>query len=175
MMMRILWLIVTLIVISPSAVRVLNATMPRLMLIQIPALLSLGYISSYFIKSQFVLLNYRGIAGLIFFIGSLLFWMIPHSLDMVVSSASANQLMHINLLFAGFVLAKSLPQMEFITKVTFIIYLLVMLFSLAFVYVNANILFCSVFSIEQQHMVGRYLFWESGVFFAALIYTTILS
>ena len=167
--LRIVWLLVTLAVISPLLKPFFIESMSRFMLLHIPLLVILGYLAARLFKLKLGGYNYFGISGLIFFAGSILFWMIPHSLDTAVFSNWGYQIMHLNLLLAGFLLARSIPSMTFVLKIAFGIYLIAMLLSLGILYVHSTALICATFSVEQQWTTGHYLLWICGILFVSLL------
>lgn len=169
MIRLIAWLIITIIIIIPPLNSMFIATMPRVMLLQIPLLLFMGYLAGRWIKVPLGPYNHRGITGLIFFIASIMFWMIPHSLDVAISSNWINQLMHLDLLLAGFLLANSLPLMSFVVKIAASIYVLAMLIAAGIVYAYSMFLICATYTMWQQWATGHYLLWLSGGLFILVL------
>lgn len=171
--MKIIWVIIIFIVISPPLEMYFQATMSRLMLIQIPLLILLGFIAGKSIKYGKNSWNYLGLNGLIFFMGSLSFWMLPSSFDEIIFNNFIKYAMYIDMIFAGFMLEKSLLHMNFITKISFCSYLLAMLASMGILYFNARFLICGAFTIDQQQILGRNLIIASFILFIFMLYWSV--
>lgn len=164
-----LWAVAALVLVSPPLDPFLDAAMARHVLLQIPALFFLGFIAG---RSNWISVkryNLLGLAGLVFFIGSLLFWMIPRSLDAAVSDNRIDQLMHLNIIAAGWALSKSLPLMPVIMRVALGMYGLTMIISLGAIYSSYDALICAVYSIGQQKETGWYLFRIAAALFLVLL------
>lgn len=102
-------------------------------------------------------LNRYGAAGLIFFLGTLSFWMIPRSVDLAALNHGADMLMQGNLFVGGLFLGASLPRMPFVLKSAAGIYGLAMLFSLAQAYQSYETLLCAAYDLEMQREAGERL------------------
>ncbi len=156
------WIGVVGIIISPPIDNYLDASMMRHMIIQMPLLIFMGYLASRrLINIDLSSINPYGLTGIIFFLGSLGFWMIPHSLDRTIISNWTDMLMHFNMLLAGFFLGKSIGLMPFILRTAISIYFVGMLLSVSIIYLNYFSLLCASYTLEQQKETGVMLFWFS--------------
>ncbi|MES0488366.1 MAG: hypothetical protein ABUK01_00135 [Leptospirales bacterium] len=116
-------------------------------------------------------LNRYGVSALVFFIGTITFWMIPRSLDLAVINNSADYIMHINLFCAGLFLGKNLKKMPFVLKTAAGIYGLSMLISVGLTYTMYNSLLCATYDLEMQKETGELvlkIFWFAFVLFIIL-------
>ncbi len=143
----------------------LSATMPRHQLIQLPALFLLGIILGNYFSSLKMNDTSLGIAALIFIMSSLIFWMLPHSIDYAVINKPFNRIMHWNMLFAGFLLRLVLRNMLFEIKILFLGMLSAMVLATGIALKVFDILLCSSFDIYQQKETGLYLIIAGFVLF----------
>ncbi len=122
-----------------------------------------GHSSAFTLKGKGIdiraLTNPGGVSGLIFFLGTLLFWMIPRSVDLAVLDNRADYLMQANLFIAGYWLGQSLRRMPFVLKTAAGIYGLAMFYSMSHVYENYGSLLCAAYDLEMQKETGRRLFF----------------
>lgn len=143
----------------------LSATMPRHQLIQLPALFLLGIILGNYFSSLKMNDTSLGIGALIFIMSSLIFWMLPHSIDYAVINKPFNRIMHWNMLFAGFLLRLVLRNMLFEIKILFLGMLSAMVLATGIALKVFDILLCSSFDIYQQKETGLYLIIAGFVLF----------
>ena len=94
----------------------LDRSMPRLVLVQIPAWILLGWLAGRALRGRQYAWNPHGLSGLAFFVGALGFWMIPRSIDTIGSSGLADQFMHASLLVAGAGLGLSASSLPFVAR-----------------------------------------------------------
>lgn len=132
-------------------------TMPRHQILQLPLMLGLGIVSVWQFSKYFFISISWGIAILIFIMSSLIFWMLPHSIDYAVINATFNRLMHINMFVAGFLLFPTLKRMLFEIKILFLGMLSAMMIATGITLVTYNLLLCSTFTIDQQKETGTQL------------------
>lgn len=135
----------------------LDGVMPRLLLLEMPAWIALGWLAGSRVPRRPRAWNPHGLAGLGFFVGAVGFWMIPRSVDLIGSSGLADQAMHATLLVAGAGLALSLPSMPFVLRSALGIYGASMTFALGMLYTRYSALLCGTFDLAQQRAAGRYL------------------
>lgn len=135
----------------------LDREMPRLILLEMPAWIALGWLAGRRIGQRRHALDPHGLSGLAFFVGALGFWMIPRSVDVIAVSEIADQSMHVSLLTAGAALAASLPSMPFVVRGAVVIYGASMTFALAMVYTSYSALLCGTFNLAQQRATGGWL------------------
>ena len=98
----------------------------------------------------------------------LAFWMLPRSLDTAVTVGWADQLMHANMLVAGWALAAALPRLAFHVKIAFGIYALAMILAAGTVYAMASVPVCATYTVQQQNAAGVLMLWSGGVLFILL-------
>lgn len=148
-------------------------TMPRHQILQLPIALLLGLllgaVSYTYLKLTFI----PRIAGLIFVMGSLAFWMLPLSVDLAVIYPLFNWVMIVNMLIAGVLWYYSLKNAALEVKVVFYALLTSMLIGIGLVLSNFDILLCSAFTIQQQNETGNYMI-GIGVFILLFTYFTFL-
>lgn len=142
---------------SPPLDPWLDRSMPRLMLLEFPAWLLLGWLTTR--RSDDILRRWdpRGATGLVIFLATQAFWMLPRSIDWIGASPLANQLMHASLLLAGATLGASLPSLSFVVRGALGIYAASMTFALGMLYSNYSALLCGTFDLSQQKATGRLL------------------
>ena len=138
----------------------LDETMSRLILIQMPAWLALGWLASLLAGQKRLRprsWNRHGLTGLILAVGAVSFWMIPRSVDLIGASELADQAMHASLLAAGLLLGLSTPALPFVLRAVLGIYGASMTFALGMLYGHYGALLCGTFDLIQQKTAGGYL------------------
>lgn len=139
----------------------LSVTMPRHQLIQLPAMLIMGISLGYTLKKRVNLNLAWSIAALIFVMASLIFWMLPRSVDEAVIYPWFNRIMHVNMLLSGFLIIVGLDSVMFEIKVLFLGMLTAKIFASGITLRVFDILLCSAFTIDQQKETGKYLLFIS--------------
>lgn len=161
---RLGWAALVVLLASPLADPFLTRTQPRFLLLHFAVWVALGYLAGRHLRSRpgdrlyTASWNPLGLTGLVFFIGSLAFWMIPRSVDAAALSPGVDQLFHASLLAAGFALAWSMPAMPFVLRAALGIYGVSMIFSLGAVYTHSTTLLCGTFTLAEQRQTGQYLY-----------------
>lgn len=159
---RLVWLGLVGLLASPLADPHLIRTQPRFLLLHVPVWVLLGYLAGRHMRAggspRAMPWNPSGLTGLVFFVGSVAFWMIPRSVDAAVLSHGADQLLHANLLAAGFALAWSVPAMPFVVRTALGIYGTSMTFALGALYTNYTGLLCGTFTLAEQRQTGHALY-----------------
>ncbi|MEB2312241.1 MAG: hypothetical protein OZ921_06165 [Sorangiineae bacterium] len=148
---------------SPPLERALVATMPRLLLAEVPALLALGLIAGSLRRSGPLRFDPNGLASLAFFAGALGFWMIPRAVDAVALGTIAATAMRVSLFSAGAFLGVGLRVMPFVARGALAVYSVAMVFALGLIYSNYRALLCSSFTLSDQLMVGKTLLYLTPV------------
>ena len=143
----------------------LSATMPRHQLIQLPAIFLLGLILGSYFSSVKIKKTSWGLAALIFIMSSLIYWMLPHSIDYAVINKGFNRIMHWNMLIAGFLLRVTLRNILFEIKILFLGMLSAMILATGIALREFDILLCSSFDIYQQKETGLYLIIAGFILF----------
>lgn len=135
----------------------LSLTMPRHQVMQMPAALLLGLALGIAFRRVNIAAPSWGIAVLVLAMGSLIFWMLPRSIDMAAIHPGLNRLMGANMLAAGFLIAITLRNMPFEVRIAFPGMLASMLLASGATLRSFSIQVCSSFTIEQQHETGLWL------------------
>ncbi|HMR05928.1 MAG TPA: hypothetical protein PKA88_09120 [Polyangiaceae bacterium] len=165
-----LWLGLVSLLLLPFVDSYLTETQPRFVLIHVPVWLVLGYLAGRrFRVARGVAWNPLGLTGLVFFLGSLAFWMIPRSVDAAALSPWIDQLLHANLLAAGFAFAWSVPVMPFVLRAAIGIYGASMIFALGMLYTHYSALLCGIFTLGEQKQTGQWLLLLSAPIVIALL------
>lgn len=129
--------------------------MPRHQILQLPAMFGLGIIAGYRFSKKLVLDISWVITTLIFIMSSLIFWMLPRSVDMAVIEPSFNRIMHINMLAAGFFVVPALRNTILEIKIIFLGMTAAMITASGGVLTVFDLLLCSAFTVEQQKQTGK--------------------
>lgn len=160
-----LWLVLVGTLASPLVDGYLIRTQPRFVVIHLPAWLILGYLAGRHLvrEPRARAWNPMGLTGLVFFVGTLAFWMIPRSVDSAVLSGAVDQVLHLSLLCAGFALGWSVPAMPFVLRAAGGIYGASMTFALGALYTHYSGLLCGTFTLLQQRQTGHQLYILSGL------------
>lgn len=137
--------------------RWLDASMPRLLLLAMPAWIVLGAIAVQNPARNTFRWNIHGLGGAAWMIGALLFWMVPRSVDAIGTSELADQLMHVSMFTTGLALAASWPVMPFVVRGALAIYGVAMVLALGVFYTSYSALLCGTFDLAQQKATGAWL------------------
>jgi len=149
----------------------LSLTMPRHQLLQLPAMFVLGITLGASFKKIIVKNISYSIAGIIFIMASLIFWMLPRSVDESVIHPAFNRIMHFNMLVAGFSTIAIFRNMIFEIKIFFLGMTAAMLLATGITLRVFDMLLCSSFNIDQQKETGFYLIGIAvGLFIGTLIF-----
>ena len=169
MIRRVCWAASVITIISPPIDSFLDASMSRHMLLQIPLLVGMGYAAGWLWPAARLRSPSMRVSALIFAMGSLLFWMLPRSLDTAVTVTWVDQAMHANMLLVGWSLAISLPRLPFLAKMVLGVYGLAMALAAGAVYASAVVPVCSTYSVQQQNEAGILLLWIGAALFVLLL------
>lgn len=102
---------------------------------------------------------------------SLIFWMLPRSVDESVIHPAFNRIMHFNMLVAGFSTIAIFRNMIFEIKIFFLGMTAAMLLATGITLRVFDMLLCSSFNIDQQKETGFYLIGIAvGLFIGTLIF-----
>ncbi len=143
-----------------------SETMPRHQLLQLPAMLILGIVAGW----QFSKRIRPGISGsisiFIVVMASLIFWMLPHSIDRSVISPAFNRLMHINIFGVGFFCIPAIRNLILELRVLFLGMIAAMFIAAGYTLTSYDTLLCSSFDIIQQQETGAKLIIIGASLFA---------
>lgn len=148
-----------LIILPPVAIQ-LESTMTGHMLIQFPLLIIAGYWIGSVLKLRIpsICLYIGGIPGLLLIIFTLLFWMIPRSLDHALTSSSMEIAKFATLTFlVGVPLGVGWHKLGFIIRGFVWIHLISMIFLMGWLYATSPIRICNQYLIDQQRLAGLIL------------------
>lgn len=150
------------------------------MLVQIPALVLVGYQLSFSHYTQDALaktVDPTGQASVILAVLFALFWMIPKSLDQALNNELWEVLKYLSLpLLVGFPLGIGWHKVGVIFQGVIIIEFLAMLLRLGWLYSDSPIRLCSSYGLKQQQSLGELLlfialyismYWTLRCFFPA--------
>jgi len=140
----------------------IDHSMAAQMVIEIPVLILLGWLSGSKVAPSLTIPWSAG--TLVLCVGLVSFWMIPRSLDLAVSQPMVDLLMHFCLWVAGFGFAASLPRLGVITQTAIGIYGVAMWATFALVLSQTAAQICAWFSLEQQKFAGESMLWFAGLF-----------
>ncbi len=141
----------------------LELTMTRHMLVQIPMLLVAGIACSRCLsalQNESVLLrrleawNAHGLTGLLVFLLTTAYWMIPRALDNAVASISAEQAKMVSLFVAGFLLPASLARANTILQLFFLGNFAAMMAIVGMLYQDAPQRLCNFYLVDDQVTAG---------------------
>lgn len=147
----------------------LSKTMTRHQLIEIPVVLFLGVLTGKKVFAFNTKNNNIAVAFIIFVMASLIFWMLPKSVDLAAISPSFNKVMDIHIFVTGLMIASVLNDTIFEIKVFFLGMMAAMLMAVGVTLRVFDLLLCSSYSIQQQWETGLYMIILSVILF---IYTT---
>ena len=135
----------------------LDSKMVLHQLIQLPSMFVLGILLAFAFPSMRIKDISWGISALIFVTSSLIFWMLPHSIDYAVINDWFNRIMHLNMIICGLLLIAVFREILFEIRIYFLGMLSAMLIATGITLRVFKILLCSSFTIEQQKETGGYL------------------
>lgn len=145
--------------------------MPRHQLLQLPSALVIGLMMGEINYKPQLTISFPRISILLFLIGSLIFWMLPLSVDLSVIDPKMNWLMLLNMFLAGYLSLHALKNANLEIKVIFYATLTAKLIGVGLVLSSLDILLCSAFTIAQQNTTGNYLI-GIGTFFLLVTFVT---
>lgn len=131
--------------------------MPRHQIYQLPAMLVLGLVSGWWFSKKVQLNMSGGITGLIFTMASLVFWMLPRSIDLSVIKPAFNRMMHLNIFVVGFFLVPAFKNFILELRILFLGMLAAMCVAVGYTLTKYDSLLCSSFDIGQQRQTGHSL------------------
>lgn len=169
MIPRIFWIIAVLATVSAPLDPFFDMSMSRHMLLQMPLLAGLGYMTCKLWPGVRLHDAAHAMSAITFAAGSLLFWMLPRSLDMAVGVAWVDQVMHANMLLAGWSVAAGIPQLVFHIKMAFGLYGVAMVLAAGAIFAATAVPVCSNYTVQQQYESGVLLLWAGGMLFVGLL------
>lgn len=148
----------------PFAQTVLEATMMRHMLVQIPLLMLAGGLVAGRVparmRTALASWNALGITGLLLASSVAMFWMIPLVLDAALSEPAFVWAKFLGVpLLVGVPFALSWPRANFIVRSVFWIEAIAVLFRAGWLYLASPVRLCSNYSLDDQQQLGALLLW----------------
>ncbi|MDH4224461.1 MAG: hypothetical protein OEW12_02305 [Deltaproteobacteria bacterium] len=154
---------------SPPLSPWLQTTMAGHMLVQMPLLLLLGGAWGGRVTLLPAAADPWGLTGLVWFVGTHLFWWIPRSLDLATLQPGWGALMHGSLFAAGWALGQSWARAPFALQGTLAVHLVALLLAMGVIYQGALFVVCQSYPLEQQQEMGGLLFWGAGGLYLLLV------
>lgn len=146
----------------------LSQTMPRHQVVQLPLMFASGVLLALAFPRAAIRDAAWELAAFIFVMGSLIFWMLPRSIDWAVIDAAFNRVMHANMAAAGFLCVAAMRHAPLEMRIAFLGMIAAMLLATGLALRSFDILLCSSFTVSQQHETG---FWLAGIGLTLLIAT----
>ncbi|MGI9301382.1 MAG: hypothetical protein ACR2RB_01550 [Gammaproteobacteria bacterium] len=136
-------------------------------LVQIPALCAVGLLLGTSIsdpwKAKIQSFNAYGIPGVLVVLFTMVFWMLPRSLDGALGSVIVSLAKFISLpFFVGVPLALSWPKLTSIAKGFVLVHVLAMATVLGWLYMESPVRLCNNYLVAEQLLLGKSLLWLTG-------------
>lgn len=142
-----------------------SLTMVRHQILQLPAMALLGVVTGFIFSHRHPKSRPVQIALLIAAMATLLFWMLPRSIDLTIIYPWINRAMHLTIFIAGLFIAWGLIETFFEVQIAFPLMLASMFIAAGAALKGFTILLCSSFMLEEQQETGLYLiFLGLGIF-----------
>ena len=152
-----LWFIFLIFILWPEVDLFFDSTMSTHMVLQPIIFTCLGLLISKKINFNFGIYNVFGLSGLIIFVSNYIFWMLPRSLDLTLTSELFDKICHICFILGGFIIGKSVVRMAFFVRSAFGINFLAMFSALGFFYSIYQNQACTSYPLIQQKEAGTIL------------------
>lgn len=146
----------------PPVKRALEASMLAQMLVQVPLLITVGWLACDGLPRPLTAAteawNYSGITGLVLATLTAAFWMLPRSLDAAVTDPVTSVAKFVSVpLLIGLPLALSWPRMGFVMRGLVISELVAMFFRLGWLYLISPARLCNNYLLDDQQRAGKYM------------------
>lgn len=158
----------------PPSRRLLESSMTLQMLVQLPLLISTGYLLREAVPAPFAAAiarwNRHGISGLVLASLAGMFWMLPRSLDGAVSLPwmAFAKFASVPLLI-GLPLGLSWPHMGFIVRGVFLLELIATFFRLGWLYLVSPVRLCNNYLLDDQQRAGETMLVIGSVILAGVL------
>jgi len=164
-------LMITFILILPPVDNYLDSYMPFHYSVQLGGAIATGIMTglsgSWFKK---IITTKYTASSLLFFIGTITFWMIPRSMDLAVNNNFVDTVMFFNLYLASLLLGVTLVNGAFVLKSALGIYGLSMLLTMGIIFTQYETILCAVYTLEMQKETGKVLLILFSVFFLLFLF-----
>lgn len=162
------WSAVLVTMLIPPVDLYFDGSMARHMVTQTVIYLLLGWAAGARTKGDFQPVDPAGLTGLAFLFGCLVFWMLPRSLDATLASELMDKAMHSSVLFAGFVVRKSVPRVPTIIRTLYGLFWVSMLGALGVFYYSYESRACTSYSLDDQREAGFLVLVVCSTLFAVV-------
>jgi hypothetical protein len=158
----------------PPSRRLLESSMTLQMLVQLPLLISTGYLLREAVPAPLAAViarwNRHGISGLVLASLAGMFWMLPRSLDAAVSLPwmAFAKFASVPLLI-GLPLGLSWPHMGFIVRGVFLLELIATFFRLGWLYLVSPVRLCNNYLLGDQQRAGETMLVIGSVILAGVL------
>jgi hypothetical protein len=158
----------------PPSRRLLESSMTLQMLVQLPLLISTGYLLREAVPAPLAVAiarwNRHGISGLVLASLAGMFWMLPRSLDAAVSLPwmAFAKFASVPLLI-GLPLGLSWPHMGFIVRGVFLLELIATFFRLGWLYLVSPMRLCNNYLLDDQQRAGETMLVIGSVILAGVL------
>lgn len=146
-----------------------SLTMPRHQTLQLPIMFALGVGLAFGFSRATIKSAEWKIDALIFVMGTLIFWMLPRSVDWAAFDADFNRIMHVTMVVSGFLCVTALRGASVELRMAFLGMVAAMLLAVGFTLQTFDILLCSAFTISQQQETGLALLLIGGALLVAIV------
>lgn len=167
------------ILLVPAVRHALEATMLAQMLVQIPLLAAIGWLSMSFLpmsaRAAIDQWNANGISGLVVASLGAMYWMLPRTLDAAVADVGVDALKLVSVpLVVGLPLALSWPRAGFVVRGVFLAEVIASLFRLGWLYRVSPVRLCSAYPLDDQQRLGTSLLVLGTLLFAFIAYSLLV-
>lgn len=153
----------------------MSKTMARHQLIELPIMFFGGIIIGKYGWKLSTKDNFVSVAKIIFVMFTLIFWMLPKSVDLAALNPLIDKIMNLHVFIAGFLTISLLKGTIFEIKILFLGMMAAMIMAVGITLRVFNLLLCSSFSIEQQRETGLYMILISALLYILTSYILISS
>ncbi len=135
----------------------MSKTMTRHQVIELPIMFFGGIIIGRYGWKLRTKNNFVNVAMIIFIMFTLIFWMLPKSVDLAALNPSIDKMMNLHVFIAGLLTNSLLKGTIFEIKIFFLGMMAAMIMAVGITLRVFNLLLCSSFSIDQQRETGFYM------------------
>lgn len=148
-----------LVLLLPPVRRVAEATMTAQVLVQLPLLVTAGWLLSRAFPPRILAgverWNHRGITGLVLVTVTAACWMLPRSLDAATSHPLTAGAKYLTVpLLIGLPFGVSWPRMGFVVRGVFLVEFVATFFRLGWLYLISPIRLCNNYALNDQQQLG---------------------
>lgn len=146
----------------PAVKHGLEASMTTQMLVQMPLLVSVGWLLRAVVPARARALaagwDHQGVTGLVLASITAGFWLLPRLLDSAVSEPAVDMAKYLSVpLLIGLPFSVSWPRMSFIVRGVFLLESIATLFRMGWLYLVWPERLCNSYLLDDQQRLGQYL------------------